>query len=199
MGLYKYLREAWKQPKDNLGDFYHKRLILWRSEPSVLKIEKPTRLDKAHALGYKAKKGYVVARVKLLRGGRQREFIDSGRKSKNSRRKKVVEKSYQVVAEQRAQKEFTNLEILSSYFVAKDGRHFWYEVIMVDTARPEIKYDKKIQWICEKQHKKRVMRGLTTAGKKSRGLLVKGKGAEKLRPSIRANRARRVRRYDLRR
>ena len=32
-----------------------------------------------------------------------------------------------------------------------------------------------------------ITRGLTSAGKKGRGLMYKGKGAEKVRPSVRAN------------
>ena len=50
-----------------------------------------------------------------------------------------------------------------------------------------IKSDRKINWICDSTHKGRVFRGLTSAGRKSRGLRNKGKGAEKIRPSIRAN------------
>ena len=78
-----------------------------------------------------------------------------------------------------------NLEILNSYWVAEDGRYKWYEVILVDPNHPVILSDSKINWICNRAHKGRVHRGLTSAGKKSRGLMNKGKGAEKLRPSKR--------------
>jgi len=47
--------------------------------------------------------------------------------------------------------------------------------------------DPEINWICEKQHKHRALRGLTPAGRKGRGLYNKGKGAEKVRPSIGAH------------
>jgi len=58
---------------------------------------------------------------------------------------------------------------------------------MVDKAHPNIIADKNINWIMQKQHRGRVYRGLTAAGKRSRGILThKGKGAEKLRPSMRA-------------
>jgi len=42
--------------------------------------------------------------------------------------------------------------------------------------------------IAQKQHHKRVFRGLTSAGKKIRGLRRKGRGAEKVRPSRKAAR-----------
>jgi large subunit ribosomal protein L15e len=50
--------------------------------------------------------------------------------------------------------------------------------------------DPKIGWIAEKQHRSRVYRGLTSAGKKGRGLRWKGKGAEHARPSIKAGQGR---------
>ncbi|MEM2338349.1 MAG: 50S ribosomal protein L15e, partial [Candidatus Bathyarchaeia archaeon] len=46
--------------------------------------------------------------------------------------------------------------------------------------------DKDVNWICQKQHRGRVFRGLTSAGKKVRGLRKKGRGAEKARPSKKA-------------
>jgi len=195
MGVYKYLSELWKKPKANLGPLWQERLIQWRREDAVVRVEKPLRLDRARSLGYKAKKGFIVARVKIARGGRMREKFKSKRKSKNLRRKKIVEKNYQAIAEERCQKRFLNLEVLNSYFVAKDGKHYWYEVILVDPCSPEIKADTTINWICEKQHKHRAMRGLTSAGRKGRGLRNKGKGAEKARPSVSANRKKRVRKH----
>ena len=68
-GLYHYLRQAWKKPNPvRLREL----MTQWRSEQSVLKIENPTRLDRARALGYKAKKGIIIARVRVPRGRRQR-------------------------------------------------------------------------------------------------------------------------------
>lgn len=46
--------------------------------------------------------------------------------------------------------------------------------------------DARINWICNPVHKHRELRGLTSAGKAYRGLRVKGHGANKLRPSVRA-------------
>ena len=53
-----------------------------------------------------------------------------------------------------------------------------------------IKADKKLNWIGKGANKRRVTHGLTSAAKKSRGLSKKGKGAEKIRPSRRANKGR---------
>jgi len=185
--MYKYVRILWKQPKDKLGEVWRDRLIKWRKEPATIRISKPTRIDKARAIGYKAKQGIIVVRQRLKRGGRMRPTIKSGRRPKHRRRLKVLHKNYQQIAEERANRLFPNCEVLNSYYVAKDGIYIWYEVILVDTSHPTVKADKNLKWICEKQHKGRAYRGLTSAGRKSRGLRKKGKGSEKTRPSRRSN------------
>ena len=93
-------------------------------------------------------------------------------------------KSIQRIAEERTAKHYPNLEVLNSYWVGEDGTHKYYEVILVDPNHPAIRADPKINWICNPANRGRVFRGLTSAGKKGRGLLYKGKGAEKIRPSI---------------
>ncbi|MBS1266627.1 MAG: 50S ribosomal protein L15e [Candidatus Woesearchaeota archaeon] len=185
MGMYKYIREAWKKPKNS--EFWKKRLIKWRKEPVTVRIKRPTRLDKARSLGYRAKQGFVVVRQRINRGGKMRPQIRAGRRSKTSRRRFVLGKNYQQIAEERANKKFKNCEVLNSYEVGKDGRHYWFEIILVDRSHARIRSDKTIQWITSRKHKRRAYRGLTSAARKSRGLRNKGKGAEKVRPSLRAN------------
>ena len=76
------------------------------------------------------------------------------------------------------------MEVLNSYFLAKDGTYSWYEVILVDREHPAVKADKQLSGIAKQRG--RVFRGLTSAGRKMRGLRWKGKGAEKVRPSANA-------------
>jgi len=184
MGVYQKIREAWKKPSKNLGEIYRKRLIEFRKEPVTIKINRPTRLDRARSLGYKAKQGFILVRQRLSRGGRMREQIRKGRRSKARRRKKILSMNYQQVAEQRAAKKYKNCEVLNSYFVGMDGVNIWYEVIMIDRMHPNILKDKQLQNLAFKQG--RAFKGLTSAGRKARGLRHKGKGAEKIRPSLRA-------------
>ena len=183
--MYKYIAKVWKKPKQNLDELWKQRLVKWRKEPATIRIEYPTRLDRARSLGYKAKPGFIILRQRVLAGGRQRPDIKGARRSKHNRQRKNLNMSYQWIAEQRAQKKFINCEVLNSYWVAKDGKFYWFEIIMVDRASPVIMKDKNINWICSQ--KGRVFKGLTSAGKKSRGLLNKGRGAEKIRPSLRAH------------
>ncbi|WP_297498403.1 50S ribosomal protein L15e [Thermococcus sp.] len=192
MSMYKYIREAWKNPKKSyVGELLKKRMIQWRREPVVVRVERPTRLDRARNLGYQAKQGYIIARVRVRKGGRKRPRWKGGRKpSKMGMVKYSPKKSLQWIAEEKAARKFPNLEVLNSYWVGEDGMYKWFEVILVDPHHPAIKNDPKIAWIAGRAHKGRVFRGLTSAGKRSRGLLNKGKGAEKVRPSIRANKGR---------
>ena len=166
MAIYKYIRELWKQPKKNLGEIYKKRLVEWRKQQATIRVAKPTRLDRARSLGYRAKQGFLIVRQRVVRGGHKRPTIRRGRRSKHYSQRKNLSMSYQRIAEIRAQKHFVNCEVLNSYFVGKGGRHYWFEVILVDRAHPNIIKDKKINWIS--LEKGRVYRGLTSAGKKSK-------------------------------
>lgn len=182
-GLYHHLRAAWKNPDEKL---LHERMIEWRSGNSVEKVEKPLRLDRARALGYKAKKGFVMLRVRLKRGGRKRMKVGvKGRKTRRQTIRKTLKMNYQWVAEIRAARKYPSLEVLNSYPVGKDGKHFYFEVIMIDPSKPEIKSDRTLNWITKPGNSKRAERGLTSAAKKSRGLRSKSPEM-KVRPSLRA-------------
>lgn len=185
---YKYIAEAWAKPKKSFVDeLMRQRLIEWRKQRAIVRVERPTRLDRARKLGYKAKQGFVIVRVRVRRGGLRKKRPRAGRRPKRMGVKKFKPaKSLRLIGEERAAKKFPNLEALNSYWVGEDGRSKWFEVIMVDPQHPVVKADKDVNWICQKQHRRRVFRGLTSAGKKVRGLRRKGRGAEKVRPSRKA-------------
>jgi|TARA_B100001971_G_C18230712_1_gene563709 large subunit ribosomal protein L15e len=187
--MYNYIRKAWNNPKNSyVNDLLKFRKPEWRRGFSVVRVEHPLRLDRARALGYKAKQGVIVTRVRVRRGGRRKTRPNAARKPRKMGFKKYTpKKSLQWIAEERAQRKYPNLEALNSYWIGEDGKFKYFEVIFVDPSHPSIKKDKQLRWISEKQHKSRVHRGLTSAGKSSRGLRNKGKGAEKIRPSIRSN------------
>ncbi len=181
-GMYHYIQQAWKKPdKETL----RKRMIEWRHSPVFTKVDKPLRLDKARALGYQDKKGIVVVRVRVIRGGHKKSRPNKGRRSKRMTSRKTLKMNYRWIAEQRVSKKYKNLEVLNSYLIGKDGINYFYEVILVDSQKPEIKSDKKFSWILN--NKKRPMRGLTSSAKKSRGLRhnPKRKKRENIRESMR--------------
>jgi large subunit ribosomal protein L15e len=177
MGLYQKLKETWKNER-----FTTEKLAEWRREPSTLRLLRPTRLDRARELGYKAKQGVFVVRQRVIRGGHRRPQEDKGgRRSKHNGQRLNLNKSYQIICEERANKVFPNCEVLNSYFIAKDGKYYWYEIILADRTHPAVQNDKDLSWVANPKNKGRIYRGLTSACRKSRGLRHKGMGAEKLR------------------
>ncbi|AWR99429.1 50S ribosomal protein L15e [Metallosphaera hakonensis] len=168
---YSFMAGTWAN-KDWKKTVLRQRLVEWRSQSTVTKIDKPTRLDRARALGYKAKQGIIVARVKVEKGGMDKQRPNSGRRPK---RMGVYgyspSKSLQFIAEEKAARRFPNLEVLGSYYVAEDGVYKYYEVILVDPNNPVISSDSQLNWIKNSANTRRVFRGLTSAGARARGLL----------------------------
>ena len=166
-GMYHKIREAWKTPD---AKTLRERMTEWRKSEAIVKVERPLRLDRARALGYKAKKGIMVVRVRLKRGGHKRSRPNKGRRSKRLHARKTLKLNYKAIAEQRAEKKYKNLTALNSYKIGRDGIHYFFEVIMVDPQMPEIKSDKQLSFVAKKTNQKRAMRGITSTNKKSRGL-----------------------------
>jgi len=186
--VYDYVGDQWKKPDLSYNSPYKQRLIQWRKDENYERINKPTRIDRARSLGYKAKTGYIVVRARIRRGGLRKPTIKGGRRPAAKGISKItMGKSIKRIAEERTAKHFPNMEVLNSYWVGEDGKHQYFEVILVDPVHPSIMRDNKINWITDISNKRRVLRGKTSAGQKGRGLRKKGKGAEKIRPSIRAN------------
>ncbi|MDH7592877.1 MAG: 50S ribosomal protein L15e [Methanomicrobiales archaeon] len=187
--FYSYIRDAWKRPDDSgVSALLWQRLQGWRREGTVVRIEHPTRLDRARALGYRAKQGIVVSRVRVRRGGRRISRYVRGRRTAHMGvRHTSPAKSLQRIAEERASRRFPNMEVLNSYWVGEDGRHRWYEVILVDGHHPAVRADSRLSWMADPVHRGRAERGKTSAGIRGRGMRCRGSGAEKIRPSIRSH------------
>jgi large subunit ribosomal protein L15e len=167
----------------------HERLLTWRREHTVTRLEHPTRLDRARAVGFRAKGGFVVVRVRVRRGSQRKRAIIAGRRPKHKGiLQMTLAKSLRRIAEERAQKHYPNLEVLNSYWLGEDGKEKFFEVILVDPTSPVIRADPKIAWIAGPNQHGRVFRGLTSAGTEGRGLRWKGKGTERFRPSRSRNR-----------
>jgi len=186
MGYKKYLTKLWKQPKANFGKERWKAWMMsLRREPNILRLEHPTRSDRAHALGYKSKEGFVVVRSRVTKGGSKRPKFGHGRKPKRYGRFFNPRKSDQLIAEEHAARFYPNCEVINSYWVGEDGRYKWYDVILAD--RVQVSKYKSYEWLKTPANKARVFRGLTAAGKESRGLTKKGgKSSKQFRPSKRS-------------
>lgn len=102
-----------------------------------MRVEHPTRLDRARAVGYKAKQGIVVVRIKVKRGGMRQKRPVSGRRPKHLGVLKIKGAfNSKDTAERRVSEKYPNTNVLGSYPVYQDGRNIWYEVVLADMNHP---------------------------------------------------------------
>merc|ERR1712243_456021 len=155
---------------------YLLRVRYWQLT-KVHRAPRSTRPDKARRLGYKNKQGFVIYRIAMRRGGRKRPVAKGcpyGKpKTSGAVKQQKPERNLHSIAEERVGRRLKGLRILSSYWVGQDSTYKYFEVILLDIHHAEITRDPKVNWMCAPVQKHRELRGLTTAGKKSRGV---GKG-----------------------
>jgi large subunit ribosomal protein L15e len=133
----------------------------WRKGDAIVRVERPANIARARTLGYKAKQGYAVVRVRVDKGRRTRRTPMGGRKHKNNYRFIQPGMSHQAMAEQRANRIYKNMEVLNSYWVGEDGVFKYFEVLLADASKPSVNVSSVIRT-------GKAFRGLTSAGN-SRG------------------------------
>merc|ERR1712048_990757 len=177
MGAYKYMQEIYRKKQSDIMRFLLRvRCWQYRQLSAIHRASRPTRPDKARRLGYRAKQGYCVFRVRVRRGGRKRPVPKGctyGKPGTHGVNQLKFQRSLRSVAEERVGRRCGGLRVLSSYWVCEDSTYKFFEVVLVDPFHKAIRRDPKINWLCRAVHKHREMRGLTSAGNSSRGL---GKG-----------------------
>jgi large subunit ribosomal protein L15e len=162
MGMYRYIKETFQKEYSARSPEYRARLTAWNRQPTAVRVERPTNLARARELGYRARQGLFVVRVRVPRGKRKRKKPDLGRKPAKAGRFFSPGKSLQCIAEERANKRHPNCEVLNSYWVGETGQDKYFEVILYDHAHPA---NKKLP-----RARGRAYRGLTSAGRRGRAL-----------------------------
>lgn len=122
------------------------KAIEWRKQNALVRVTRPSRIQKARRLGYKAKQGIVVVRMRVGRGNMRKKRPVAGRRPKHLgvlRIKPAL--SMQKVAERRVLERFPNMKLLGSYYLHQDGMYLWYEVILADPSHPRVTKDKEIR------------------------------------------------------
>ncbi|CDW55920.1 ribosomal protein L15 [Trichuris trichiura] len=177
MGAYRYVQEIWRKKQSDVMRFLLRvRVWQYRQLPTIHRASRPTRPEKARRLGYRAKQGFVIYRIRIRRGNRKRKVTKGqtyGKPKTHGVNQLKPKRNLQAIAEQRVGRLCGALRVLNSYWVGQDSTFKYYEVILIDPMHKAIRRDPKINWICKPVMKHREMRGLTAAGRKSRGL---GKG-----------------------
>eukprot|EP01105_Mastigella_eilhardi_P027509 TRINITY_DN8508_c0_g1_i1.p1 TRINITY_DN8508_c0_g1~~TRINITY_DN8508_c0_g1_i1.p1 ORF type:complete len:205 (-),score=50.99 TRINITY_DN8508_c0_g1_i1:124-738(-) len=190
MGAYKYLAALYRKKQSDVLRFLL-RIRCWelRHLPRIHRATRPTRPDRARKLGYRAKQGFIIYRVRVRRGDRKKNVskgIVYGKPKNQGICKQKMYRNLRSVAEERAGRRCGNLRVLNSYWINQDAVFKYFEIIMVDPMHQAIRNDPHVNWICKPVMKHRELRGLTSAGKKYRGLRGRGHRHAKARPSRRA-------------
>ena len=142
MPMYSQISKTWQQIFHEKGGDMKTRAVELRRQPAAVRVDRPWRLDRARALGYKAKEGVIVVRMRVSRGGMRKQRPTSGRRPKHMGVLKIKSAvSSKQVAERRIQERHPNMKVLGSYPVWEDGMHAWYECILVDPLNPAIRKD----------------------------------------------------------
>ncbi|MFP4632730.1 MAG: 50S ribosomal protein L15e [Halobacteriales archaeon] len=164
--FYTYMRDEWKDlDEGEVQEVQWRRIQRWRDEPAINRVERPTRLDRARSIGYKAKQGVVVARTRVRKGSARKSRPPRGRRSKRTGTRKVTRnKNLQQVAEERTARKHPNLEVVGSYWVGEDGDRKWFEVVLYDPDHPAVENDTDLNWVCDASQTGRAYRGKTRAG-----------------------------------
>jgi len=138
--------QVWlKMLKENPMEL-RQRAVVWRNENAVTRVEKPSRIARARRLGYKAKQGIIVIRMRVGTGGMRKQRPRGGRRPKHLGVTKIkADVSMKQVAERRVLERYPNMKLLGSYFLYKDGMHYWFEIILADPSHPRIAKDKEIR------------------------------------------------------
>ncbi|MCL4373038.1 50S ribosomal protein L15e [Candidatus Parvarchaeota archaeon] len=106
-----------------------------RNQPILQRIERPTKLAKAKTIGYKAKQGYIIVRVRVSKGDFRRPRANHARRPSKSGLYYKLSISKEGIARNRALKVYKNMKVIGSYFIIEDGKNKWFEVIMVDNKK----------------------------------------------------------------
>lgn len=141
LSAYRYMSKAWKKPTSSyVKELMQEDAIKWRKEPTIRRIERPTRLGRARELGYRAKQGFVVARIRIRKGGARKPRPVSGRRQRAIGVVKYTRaKSLKEIAQDRVARRFPNLKVLNSYWVWEDGKSTWFETILIDPNHPAVR------------------------------------------------------------
>uniref|UniRef100_A0A8C4W8V8 Ribosomal protein L15 n=1 Tax=Gopherus evgoodei TaxID=1825980 RepID=A0A8C4W8V8_9SAUR len=132
MGAYKYIQELWRKKQSDVMRFLLRvRCWQYRQLSALHRAPRPTRPDKARRLGYKAKQGYVIYRIRVRRGGRKRPVPKGatyGKPVNHGVNQLKFARSLQSVAEERAGRHCGALRVLNSYWVGEDSTYKFFEV-----------------------------------------------------------------------
>ncbi len=139
MNMYTRVASTWRKMWKEHSDELKAKAMEWRRQPTMLRIERPSKIDRARRLGYKAKQGFIVVRIRVGRGGMRKQRPKAGRRPKHFGVVRIKQSdNMQKVAERRVGEKHVNMKVIGSYYLYKDGKNYWFECILVDKNHPAV-------------------------------------------------------------
>jgi large subunit ribosomal protein L15e len=127
---YKRVLKSFQNSLKERSDFLKRRVHVWRGEPTVTRIEKPSNIARARSAGFKAKHGFIIARVRVKRGKLLRRAPRQGRKPGRNRKTQPSGVGLKRIAEVKAGLKFPNFKVVNSYLAGEDGQFKFFEVVL---------------------------------------------------------------------
>jgi Ribosomal protein L15E len=106
-----------------------------RSQPIIKRVDRPTKLTKAKSVGYRAKQGYIIVRVRVGKGDFRRPRPNHARRPSKSGIYYKLAVSKEDIARERALNVFKNMVVVGSYFLIEDGKNKWFEIVLADRTK----------------------------------------------------------------
>ncbi|MFQ5941106.1 MAG: 50S ribosomal protein L15e [Nitrososphaerales archaeon] len=144
--MYNYVARTWRKMWKEHSDELKAKAIEWRRQPAMLRIERPSKIDRARRLGYKAKQGFIVVRIRVGVGGMRKQRPKAGRRPKHIGVVRIKQSdNMRKVAERRVGEKYPNMKVIGSYYLYKDGKNYWFECLLIDKNHPAILNDSEIK------------------------------------------------------
>jgi large subunit ribosomal protein L15e len=130
MNGYKYVLKNFQKGFKERSDSLKKRIHDWRGQPTTVRIEGPTNIARARSVGFKAKQGFIMVRVKVKKGKHVRRAPAQGRKPGRNRKTQSSGMGLKRIAEVKAGLKFINFKPINSYLAGEDGQFKFFEVVL---------------------------------------------------------------------
>jgi len=116
----------WKENAPELRE----RVVGWRKQNAITRIDKPSRLQRARRLGYKAKQGIVVIRMRVGTGGMRKQRPTGGRRPKHLGVTRIkADDDMKTVAERRVLQMHVKKELDLIIFLLVLGLHYFFHLL----------------------------------------------------------------------
>lgn len=130
MSARKHIQASFAKSYAERAQNYRWRVSAWKKMSTVVRAEAPTNPGRAHSVGYRAKKEFIIVRVRTAKGKRRVAKRALGRKPAKKVKFRSLGFSLARMAEMKAEKDFRNFHAVGSYFVGEDGMSKYFEVVL---------------------------------------------------------------------